>query len=126
MGDTEVEGDETFTLKWVTPWTNVLLVRYTHTGTIRDDDGASVPVIPAALSIADAGAEEGDSLMSFTVTLDKAVAGGLKVTPTFTDGTATKRRRLHPQHRRPQLQRHRRRDPELQHIDHRRHGRGRR
>ena len=31
---------------------------------------------------------EGDSL-TFTVTLDQAVSGGLTVTPSFTDGTAT-------------------------------------
>ena len=86
MGDTEVEGDETLTVKW-TGWENVLLVSYTHTGTITNDDSAPAPA-PAALTIADASAEEGDSL-SFTVTLDKGVAGGLTVTPSFTDGTAT-------------------------------------
>ena len=34
-------------------------------------------------------ADEGETI-TFTVTLDKAVDGGLKVTPSFTDGTATK------------------------------------
>ena len=38
LGDTEAEGDETLTLKWVAPWTNVLLASYTATGTITDDD----------------------------------------------------------------------------------------
>ena len=39
------------------------------------------------VTIADASADEGDAI-TFTVTLDKAVSGGLKVTPGFTDGTA--------------------------------------
>ena len=52
------------------------------TGTIEDDDAATV-------TIADASADEGDSL-TFTVTLDKAVSGGLTVTPSFSGGTATK------------------------------------
>ena len=50
--------------------------------------GPFVPNISAALSIADARADEGDAL-SFTVTLDNAVPGGFTVTPSFTDGTAT-------------------------------------
>ena len=51
----------------------------TATGTITNDDGS------AAVTIADASADEGETI-TFTVTLDKAVAGGLKVTPSFTDG----------------------------------------
>ncbi|MYI90102.1 MAG: cadherin repeat domain-containing protein, partial [Gammaproteobacteria bacterium] len=39
------------------------------------------------LTITDAAASEGDSI-TFTVTLDNAVAGGFKVTPGFTDGSA--------------------------------------
>ena len=42
-----------------------------------------------ALTVGDASATEGQAL-TFTVTLDQAVSGGLTVTPTFTDGTATK------------------------------------
>ena len=41
------------------------------------------------LTVGDASATEGQAL-TFTVTLDQAVSGGLTVTPTFTDGTATK------------------------------------
>ena len=41
------------------------------------------------VTVVDASADEGDPI-TFTVTLDKAVPGGLKVTPSFTDGTATK------------------------------------
>ena len=40
------------------------------------------------MTIDNASAAEGDSL-TFTVTLDKAVTGGLKVTPSFADVTAT-------------------------------------
>ncbi|MCY4025383.1 MAG: hypothetical protein OXH75_03605 [Acidobacteria bacterium] len=40
------------------------------------------------VTIADASEAEGDSL-TFTVTLDNAVSGGLTVTPSFTDVTAT-------------------------------------
>ena len=80
-GDTEAEGDETLTFRWTT-WANVLLASYTATGTIEDDDRPAV-------TISDAEADEGKSI-AFTVTLDKAVPGGLTVTPSFTDGTATK------------------------------------
>ena len=41
------------------------------------------------MTVADAGAEEGDAI-TFTVTLDRAVSGGLTVTPAFTDVTAAK------------------------------------
>ena len=41
------------------------------------------------LTVGDASATEGQAL-TFTVTLDQAVSGGLTVTPTFTDDTATK------------------------------------
>ena len=54
----------------------------TATGTITNDDSATV-------TIAAASADEG-AAFSFTVTLDKAVPGGLTVTPSFSDGTATK------------------------------------
>ena len=83
LGDTEDEDDETLTLRW-TEWDGVLLVSYARTGTILDDDDPP----PATLRIADAEAEEGDDL-AFVVTLDGAVPGGLTVTPSFTDGTAT-------------------------------------
>ena len=89
LGDTDVEGDETLTVKW-TGWENVWLVSYSHTGTITNDDNDNIePVIPAAVSIGDASASEGDAI-TFTVMLDKAVEGGLTVTPSFSDGTATK------------------------------------
>ena len=55
----------------------------TARGTITNDDGS------AEVTIEDASAEEGEAI-TFKVTLNKAVAGGLKVTPGFTDVTATK------------------------------------
>ena len=80
--DTFVEADETFTVSLaVSATTANVIASDTATGTILDDDGVAV-------TIADASADEGDSI-SFTVTLDKAVTGGLTVTPDFTDGTAT-------------------------------------
>ena len=77
--DAFVEGDETLS---VTGSGTRLAVTNTEV-TITDDDGS------AAVTVEDASANEGDSI-AFTVTLDKAVQGGLTVTPSFTDGTATK------------------------------------
>jgi len=78
--DAVVEGNETLS---VTGTTTVSGLTVTATElTIDDDDGN------AAVSVGDASAAEGDTL-TFTVTLDKAVQGGLKVTPSFADGTAT-------------------------------------
>ena len=80
--DTVVEADETFTVGLAVSGTTADVTDTdTATGTITNDDGA------AAVTIGDAAAEEGDAL-TFTVTLDKAVDGGLTVTPSFTDGTA--------------------------------------
>ena len=82
--DTAVEADETFTVSLaVTEATATVTATDTATGTITNDDGS------AAVTIGDASAEEGETI-TFTVTLDKAVSGGLKVTPSFTDVTATK------------------------------------
>ena len=83
MEDEVVEGDETFTVSLSVSGTSTTVTAAdTATGTITDDDNATV-------TIANASAEEGDS-MTFTVRLDQAVSGGLTVTPSFTDGTATK------------------------------------
>ena len=67
----------------VTEATATVTASDTATGTITNDDGS------ASVTIADASAEEGETI-TFTVTLDKAVSGGLTVTPSFTDGTAAK------------------------------------
>ena len=84
-GDSIVEGNETFTVGLLVDGppsaTAGITATDTATGTIKDDDTASV-------TISDASATEGDNL-TFTVTLDKAVKGGLTVTPSFSGGTAT-------------------------------------
>ena len=83
--DTAFEPDETFTVGLTVAGTSATITATdTATGTIRNDDAA-----PPAVTIADAWASEGDGI-TFTVTLDKAVSGGLTVTPSFTDGTASK------------------------------------
>ncbi len=84
--DEDNEDDETFTVSLTVSGTSATVASDTATGTVTDDDqmGRS----PAVVTVADASADEGDAL-TFTVTLDKAVSGGLKVTPSFTDGTAT-------------------------------------
>ena len=81
--DVVLEGDETFTVGLTVSGTTLgsgITSTDTGTGTINNDDGAAV-------TINDASASEGESI-SFTVTLDKAVQGGLKVTPGYTNGTA--------------------------------------
>ena len=78
--DAVLEGNETFTVGLSASHTGVTATD-TGTGTIIDDDRAAV-------SVSDASATEGSS-MTFTVTLNQAVAGGFTVTPSFTDGTAT-------------------------------------
>ena len=80
--DEDIEGDETFTVGLAVSGTShSVTATSTATGTITNDDSAAV-------TIADASASEGDAI-TFTVSLDKAVSGGLTVTPSFTDGTAT-------------------------------------
>ena len=82
--DGDEEEDETFTVGLTVSETSVTATD-TATGTIVNDDDDGVPT----LRIADASASEGDAI-TFTVTLDQAVSGGLTVTPGFTDVTATK------------------------------------
>ena len=65
-GDTDVEGDETLTVKW-TGWKNVWLVRYTHTGTISNDD-----IIDSYPGLDSPSVQEGDSgttTLTFTARL---------------------------------------------------------
>ena len=89
IDDTDEEDDETFTVSLTISGTSATVTeRDTATGTIIDDDSLRSRN-PPALTIADAEAGEGDPI-TFTVTLDKPVSGGLTVTPSFTDGTATK------------------------------------
>ena len=78
--DAVLEADETFTVGLSSSNSSVTATD-TGTGTIDNDDSAAV-------TVNDASADEGDS-MTFTVTLGAAVQGGLKVTPGYTDGTAS-------------------------------------
>ena len=79
--DAVVEGDETFTVGLaVSKAPSGITSTDTGEGTIDNDDAAAV-------TVNDADADEGDTI-TFTVTLDKAVQGGLTVTPSFTSGTA--------------------------------------
>lgn len=81
--DAAAETDETFTVSLtVSGAAGTVEATDTATGTITNDDAP-------ALTIEDESADEGDAI-TFTVTLDAAVTGGLTVTPAFTGGTATK------------------------------------
>ena len=88
IGDTTVEGNETFTVKLSSP-SGATISRTTATGTILNDDTA--PVLPT-LSIADASKSEGNSgtsAMAFTVTLSKASTTSVTVNYATSNGTAT-------------------------------------
>ena len=79
--DAVFEANETFTVGLsVSDAPSGITSSDTGTGTITNDESASV-------TVNDASASEGEDI-TFTVTLSEAVQGGLKVTPSFTDGTA--------------------------------------
>ena len=85
--DAVVEEDETFRVSLsVSDAPAGLTVGGPATGTIEDDDGVTIGG-SAAVTIANASAVEGEAL-TFVVTLNQAVPGGLTVTPRFTDGGA--------------------------------------
>ncbi|MFG1424706.1 Calx-beta domain-containing protein [Roseixanthobacter glucoisosaccharinicivorans] len=89
VGDTVVEANETFSVKLSSP-SGATLAEDTAVGTILNDDVA--PVVPPAVSIADATLAEGNGgtgQMSFTVTLDKAATGPVSVQYATANGTAT-------------------------------------
>ena len=116
--DTDVEENETFTVGLaVSGTTHSVTATSTATGTITNDDTAP----PATVTIADARADEGDAI-SFTVTLDKAVPGGLTVTPLLHRRHRDQGHRLHREHGGPQLCRHCQRDADVQRIDDGGHG----
>ena len=120
--DSTQEHHETFTVSLEVSGTSATVTDTdTATGTITNDDGAH-----AAVTVADVSADEGDAL-TFTVTLDKAIAGGLKVTPSFTDGTAVEGTDYTANTDRPHLRRDGGRDADVHRRHHRGHrGRGRR
>ena len=83
-----VEGDETFTVGLTVSGTTLTgSITSTDTGTGTIESGTENVVDTATLTIDDASASEGDGI-TFTVTLSEAVAGGLTVTPSYTNGTA--------------------------------------
>ncbi len=80
--DEVVEYNETFTVRLDISGTSASgLTGGSATGTITDDDSGTV-------TTGNRKASEGDGL-TFRVTLNRAVQGGLTVTPVFKDGTAT-------------------------------------
>jgi len=89
LGDTRVEGNETFSLLLSAP-AGATLADATGVATIRDNDAGPAPV-PPGLSVADAAVAEGNAgtgAMTFTVSLDKAAAGAVTVRYATADGTA--------------------------------------
>ena len=84
MGDTVVEGSETFSVI-LSNAVGGVLGDATGVGTITDDDGAT-------FSITDVTQDEGDTgttIFTFNVTLNAAVQGGASVNYATQDGTAT-------------------------------------
>ncbi len=82
LEDTVKEEDETFTVRLLPSEPQAVATR-TAIGTILDDDG-----LRGTLTVGDARALEGDEL-TFVITLDRRIPGGLTVTPQLSDGTAT-------------------------------------
>ncbi|WP_179468874.1 Calx-beta domain-containing protein [Mycolicibacterium vinylchloridicum] len=90
LGDTKVEPAETFTVTLSDAF-GAKIGRAVATGTITDDDDASIPQLPT-VSIAGAGVSEGNSgttSIPFTVTLSKASDTAITLTYTTTNGSAT-------------------------------------
>ncbi|HEU4977922.1 MAG TPA: Calx-beta domain-containing protein [Solirubrobacteraceae bacterium] len=89
VGDTLVEGDETFSVTLSSP-ANASIATGTGTATIVDDD-APVVTNPANLSVGDASVKEGDTGTTpapFTVTLSAASLSPVTVHYATADGTA--------------------------------------
>ncbi|EHB45653.1 Chitinase [Mycolicibacterium rhodesiae JS60] len=90
LGDTKVEPAETFTVTLSDAF-GAKIGRAVATGTITDDDDASIPQLPT-VSIAGASVPEGNSgttSIPFTVTLSTASATAITLTYTTTNGSAT-------------------------------------
>jgi hypothetical protein len=79
--DAAAEATETFTVTLSNP-SNATISDASGTGTITDDDAATV-------TIADVAANEDDGAITVTATLDVAVQGGFTVDVSTADGTAT-------------------------------------
>jgi len=85
IGDTDVENDETFTLTLSNP-NGASLGTATATGTINDDDSAAT-LLPT-VNISDASVTEGDTDLSFTVSLSAQSSNDVTVDYATSDGTA--------------------------------------
>ena len=86
LGDTEVEGDETFQLRLSQP-VNAELATAEATGTILNDDSAGL----ARISVTPAATSEGDSgsrVLLFAVSLDAPASGEVRVDYATVDGSA--------------------------------------
>ena len=83
-GDTVVEGNETFTVDLGDP-SNGDVTSIDGTGTIENDDSATVTID----NVSQAEGDTGTTDFVFTVTLSGDVAGGFMVPFTTADGTAT-------------------------------------
>ena len=82
--DNIVEGNETFTVTLGTPTNGVGVAGSPATGTINDDDTATLTITNEAAAENVAGGN-----LVFTVTLNNAVVAGTDVTYGFTDVSAT-------------------------------------
>ncbi|MCO5725693.1 Calx-beta domain-containing protein, partial [Robiginitalea marina] len=82
IADDDLEGNETFLVQLANPTDGISLADNTGTGTIQNDDSATLTITNQAV-LEDAGS------MVFTVTLDNAVQDGTAVNYSFTDGSAT-------------------------------------
>jgi chitinase len=84
LGDTVIEGNETFTVGLSGPSENARIAVGTATGTVTNDDVAVAP----ALAIAGVTAAEGQGKFLFTVTLNGASTSTVSVRFATANGTA--------------------------------------
>ena len=84
-GDTVVEGDETFTVVLSSPSSVDVEVSDTGTGTLQNDDSATLAIDDVSL----AEGESGTTDFTFSVTLTGEVQDGFTVEASTQDGTAT-------------------------------------
>jgi hypothetical protein len=84
IGDTVLEGNETFTVNLSNP-SGAGITDGTGQGTITNDDAATLSINDVALSEGNSGSANA----TFTVTLSAAVQGGFTVPVSSSNGTAT-------------------------------------
>ena len=86
IGDTTLEANETFSVNLGTPSnTAVTLADSSGTGTINNDDSASIAINDVSVTEGNAGSTNA----TFTVTLSGSVQGGFSVPVSSQSGTAT-------------------------------------